>query len=192
VHAGAGRDRFAARSGTRTWQGSDVHWFGLVIVTIVVAAAQTSVGSLLTIHGVGPSFLLATAVWYGFRWPVWEAGIAGWSLGLAADLTSAGPIGAHSLSFAVAAMIASRSGSLLMTDRAVCQILVTGCVGWLAYSLIFVHGAWRDGWAAWSLGVSLERAAWVAAYTAVLSPYLFWLLARAVPLLSLQPHGRRR
>jgi rod shape-determining protein MreD len=169
-----------------------VHWFGLVIVTIVVAAAQTSISPLLTIKGVGPSFLLVAAVFYGFRWPVWEAGIAGWALGLAGDLTSAGPIGAHSLSFAAAAMIASRLGSVLTADRAVVQIVATGVLGWLSYSLIFLHGAWRGGWAAWSPGVSLERAAWVAGYTAVLSPYLFWLLARGVPLLSLQPHERRR
>ncbi len=168
-----------------------MRWVGLIIVTVVVAAAQTSIGPLLTIKGVGPSFLLVAAVYYGFRWPVSEAGIAGWSLGLAADLTSAGSIGAHSLSFAVAAMIASRLRAILMTDHAVAQILVTGLLGWLAYSLIFVHAGWRDGWTAWSLGASLERAAWVAAYTAVLSPYLFWLLERGVPLLSLQPHGRR-
>jgi len=164
----------------------------LIIVTIVVAAAQTSIGPLLTIKGVGPSFLMVAAVYYGFRWPPAEAGIAGWSLGLAADLTSAGPIGAHSLSFAVAGMIASRLRGILMTEHPVSQILVTGILSWMAYSLIFVHGAWRDAWAVWSLAGSLERAGWVAAYTAVLSPYLFWLLERGVPLLSLQPHRPRR
>ncbi len=169
-----------------------MHWFGLVIVTIVVAAAQTSVGSLLTINMVAPSFLLVTAVYYGFRWSATEAGIAGWALGLAADLTGASPIGAHSLCFALAAVIASRLRSVVMTDHPLAQMLVTGLLGWLAYSVIFTHAAWRDGWTTWSFGLSLKRAGWVALYTALLAPYLFWLLERAVPLLGLQPHSRRR
>lgn len=169
-----------------------MHWFGLVIVTIVVAAVQTSVGHLMAIKDAYPSFLLVTAVYYGFRWPAAEAGIAGWALGLAADLTSLGPIGAHSLSFALVAMVASRLRNIVMTDHPLAQILVTGLLGWLAYSLIFAHGAWRDSWSVWSFGLSLKRAGWVALYTAVLAPYLFWLLERAVPLLSLQPHTRRR
>jgi rod shape-determining protein MreD len=169
-----------------------VHWFGLVIVTIVVAAVQTSVGSLMAIKGVPPSFLLVTAIYYGFRWPVGEAGIAGWSLGMAADLTGATPIGAQSLSFALVAMAASQLRNVLVTNHPLAQILATGVLGWLAYSLVYVHSAWTGGWASWSFALSLKRAAWVAMYSAVLAPYLFWLLDRAVPLLGLQPNGRRR
>lgn len=169
-----------------------MHWFGLVIVTIVVAAAQTSIGSLMAIKGVPPSFLLVTAVYYGFRWPASEAGIAGWALGLAADLTGATPIGAQSLSFALVAMIASQLRNILMTDHPLAQVLVTGLLGWLAYSLVYVHSAWWGGWPGWSFALCLKRAGWVALYSAVLAPYLFWLLERAVPLLGLQPHSRRR
>ena len=64
--------------------------------------------------------------------------------------------------------------------------------GWLVYSVVYVHGAWQGGWKVWSFGASLERAGWVALYTAVLAPYLFWLLERSVPLLGLQPHTPRR
>ncbi len=169
-----------------------MHWFGLVIVTIVVAAAQTSIGSLMAIKGVPPSFLLVAAVYYGFRWPASEAGIAGWALGLAADLTSIGPIGAHSLTFALAAMVASQLRNVLMTNHPVAQILVTGLLGWLAYGLIFMYGKWQGVWPAWSLGTCLRSAGAYALYSAVLAPYLFWLLERAVPLLGLQPHSRRR
>ncbi len=169
-----------------------MYWFGLVIVTIVVAAAQTTLGHLMAINHVPPSFLLIAAVYYGFRWPTSEAGIAGWALGLAADLTSDGPIGPHSLTFALVAMIASRLRNVLMTDHPLAQVLATGLLGWLAYSLTFAYLAWRGGWAAWPFGMSIRGAGWVALYTAVLAPYLFWLLERLVPILGLQPHARRR
>ncbi len=169
-----------------------MQWFGLVIVTIVVAAAQTTLGHLLAIKGVHPSFLLVAAVYYGFRWPVSEAGIAGWVLGLAADLTSGGLIGIQSLCFALAAMIASRLRGVLLIDHPVAQILTTGLLGWGAYSLTFVWLAWRGGWTAWPFGMSLRAAGWFALYTAVLAPYLFWLLERLVPILGLQPQARRR
>jgi rod shape-determining protein MreD len=171
---------------------ASVRWFGLVIVTIVVAAGQTTVGHLMAINKVTPSFLLIAAVYYGFRWPTAEAGIAGWALGLAADLTGITPIGSQSLTYALAAMSASRLRLVLMTNHPMAQILVTGILGWLAYSVVSVHGAWQGGWKVWSFGASLERAGWVALYTAVLAPYLFWLLERFVPLLGLQPHTRRR
>jgi rod shape-determining protein MreD len=169
-----------------------VHWLGLVIVTVVVAAAQTTIGSRMAIKGVAPSFLLVTAVYYGFRWPTAAAGIAGWTLGLAGDLTSLGQIGAQSLSLAVVAMAASRLRSVLMTDRPAAQILTTGVLGWMAYSLILAYGAWRLGSTGWSFGASLRTAGYYALYSAVLAPYLFWLLERAVPMLGLQPQARRR
>jgi hypothetical protein len=78
-----------------------------------------------------------------------------------------------------------------MTNHPVVQIVMTGVLGWLAYSVVYLHGAWQSGWS-WSFGASLQRAGWVALYTAVLAPYLFWLLERTVPLLGLQPHTRRR
>lgn len=172
---------------------ANVRWFGLVIVTIVVAAAQTTVAHLMSINKVEPSFLLVAAIYYGWRWPTAEAGIAGWTLGLAADLTGVTtPIGSQSLMFAVAAMAASRLRPVLMTNHPMAQILVTGMLGWLAYSVVYVHGAWQGGWQVWSFGAGLERAGWVALYTAVLAPYLFWLLERFVPLLGLQPQTRRR
>ncbi len=168
-----------------------MYWLGLIIVTVVVAALQTSVVSLLAIRGVEPSLLLAAAIFYGLRWPPVAAGIAGWAMGLAADLTSTGPVGAQSLTFALAAMAASRLRSVLMTDHPIAQMVVTGVLGWLVYTVVFTHSSWRDDWA-WPFGLSVTRAGYVALYTALLTPYLFWLLERAVPLLGLQPGKRRR
>jgi len=182
----------AAESAGRREIASNVHWLGLVIVTLLAAAVQTSLAGWMEVQGARPSFLFIVAMFYGMHQPMVQAGIAGWALGLAGDLTSQGPMGIQSLTLALAAMAASRLRGLIVVENPIVQLLVTGLLCWASYSVIIGCNAWRDGRAGWSLGRSVTAAAWTAGYTALLTPYLFWLLRRVSHLLALPPGRRRR
>ena len=170
-----------------------MHWVGLGIITVVLAAAQTSIGSWIAVQGAAPSFLFIAAVIYGFRWTRNEAGIAGWVLGMAADMTSANSIGPQALGFALSAVAANRLRSVLMVDNPIAQLATVGLLGWLTFAGMLVYEALlKTGWNGWSIGTCLRRAAWMAGYTAMLAPSLFWLMDRILPAFGLHLESKRR
>lgn len=170
-----------------------MHWVGLALIAVILAALQTSVGSWIRVQDTAPSFLFIAAIGYGFRWTRVEAGIAGWVLGMAADIASAVPLGPQSLTFALAALAAHRLRSVVMVDSPLAQLLTVGALGWATFTVVHSYGMLvAAGWQAWSLAASARWALGAAAYTALLTPYLFWILDRILPLLGLRAEGKRR
>jgi rod shape-determining protein MreD len=165
----------------------------LAIITVILAVAQTTVPSWMQFHGAVPSLLFIAAISYGFRWPMVEAGIAGWVLGMVADITSANPIGGQGLGFALSAIAANRLRSILTADNPIAQLLTVGILGWLTFSGVRIYERLVSlGLRGWSLGSCIQWGAWTAGYTALLTPYLFWILNRIPPLLGLRVEGKRR
>ena len=169
-----------------------MNWLTLGIVVILATAAQTSVAAWIQVHGACPWFLFIVAMFYGMHFPMVQAGLAGWVLGMAGDLTSQGPMGAQSLGLALAAMGASRLRDLVVVENPMVQIAAAAALCWVTYAAIITYDAWRSGWAGWTVGMSLTQAAWLAGYTALLTPYLFWLLKRASRPIGLPSPTRRR
>lgn len=170
-----------------------MHWVGLAIITIVLAAAQTSVSPWVAIHGAVPSLLFIAAIRYGFRWPMIEAGIAGWVLGMAADITSASPIGPQALGFTLSAIAANRLRTVVMADHPIAQILTVGLLSWGTFCGVRIYDNLVSlGLSGWSLTECVRWAGWMAGLTALLSPYLFWILDRILPLVGMRMEGKRR
>lgn len=170
-----------------------MQWITLGIITLVLAVAQTMVRSWMEIQGVVPSLLFIAAVGYGFRWPLVQAGIAGWVLGMVADITSSNPIGPQGLAFALSAMAAYRLRSVIMVENPIAQLLTVGALGWATFSGVRVYERLINlGLSGWSMGSCLRWGAQMAIYTALLTPYLFWILERILPVAGLRAEGKRR
>lgn len=170
-----------------------MHWIGLAIITIILAVAQTALRPWIQVNDAAPSLLFIAAVGYGFRWPMIEAGIAGWVLGTVADITSSNPVGPQGLGFALSAVAASRLRSVIVTDNPIAQLLTVGLLGWVTFSGVRIYERLVNmGLSGWSLSSCLRWACWMAGYTALLTPYLFWILNRILPLLGLRLESKRR
>lgn len=170
-----------------------MHWIGLGIITIVLAVVQATIRPWMEVHGAVPSLLFIAAISYGFRWPTIEAGIAGWVLGMVADITSANPVGPQGLGFALSAVAANRLRNVILVDNPFAQLLTVAALGWLTFSGVRIYERLVNvGLGGWSLSSCLRWAGWMAGYTALLTPYLFWILDRILPLLGLRVEGKRR
>ncbi len=170
-----------------------MRWIGLAIIALILAVAQIFVRSWMEVHAAVPSLLFIAAIRYGFGSPVVEAGIAGWVLGMVADITSANPIGPQAIGFALSAMAAQRMRSVVMVDNPIAQLLIVSLLGWLTFSGISIYEHLADlGLHGWSLAECLRWAGWTAGYTALLTPYLFWILDRMWPALGLRVESKRR
>jgi len=168
-----------------------LRWLPLGVVAAVCAVMQGTLGAWIEVQGARPSFLFMAVTFYGLHSPTVNAGIAGWVLGLAADLTSEAHFGVQSLTFALAGMAASRLRSLFVAENPIVQICITGLLCWASYTAIFLIDAWRSNWSAWGPGRLAVIAAWTALYTAVLTPYAHWLGGRISGWLGLE-HKRKR
>jgi rod shape-determining protein MreD len=127
-------------------------------------------------HSSQPDLLLALGLFLAFFFPPREVFVAGWFLGLASDLVSvAGRLGLKALLFCLVLYLVSHLRGNLPRQRALAQFAAA------LVTVFAVHGVWHLATAAlggaWPPVLrSAEISFLDALYTAVLAPYLFWIL----------------
>jgi rod shape-determining protein MreD len=144
-------------------------------------------------HPAQPDLLLTLGLFLAFFFPPREVFVAGWFLGLTSDLGgSVSRLGLKALLFCLVLYLVSHLRGNLPRKRAIVQfaaalatVFVIHWVWHLATAL--VGGVWPP-----VLG-SAEASLLDALYTAVLAPYLFWilLLLRSPLGLSASALGKR-
>jgi rod shape-determining protein MreD len=161
-----------------------LRWFLIAILSYLCLVVQTSVfnssGLVIPLdgHNARPDLLLVIGLFLSFFYKPRDVFVAGWCLGLASDLVSVnGRLGLLALEFAVLLAAVSAIRNSLPRTRKLMQ-----CAASLALVLI-VHTGWYAATRLLAGGAvqpvrSMEEGLLDAAYTAVLAPYLFWLLLR--------------
>jgi rod shape-determining protein MreD len=177
-----------------------MRWILFLVLGYVVLVAQTSLVQLVTFSTeaagtVQPDLLalLAALVALYARTGL-DAMLAGWALGLAADLTAGKAIGVMPVTYALAASAVWRFREVFFRERLSTRIVLT-----LLFCLI-AHGLWVTAqtllaWRAMAWGAygrAMLQAGLLSAYTGVLAAPGGWLLGKALPLVLAAPAGRAR
>jgi len=161
-----------------------MRWILVGILGYVSLAIQTAVfrpgGLAVPIHGhwTRPDLVLTVALFVALYFQRHEVFIVTWCLGLGADLVSvSGRLGVQALLYCalLTTLSAARSGlnrGWVLTQSALtfAAVLVVH-VGWYLATRYF-------GGADLAMLRSVEESALDAALTAILAPYVFWLLLR--------------
>lgn len=158
-----------------------MRWFLVTIIACVLVVLQKvfAPGGLAVMvggHPAQPDLLLTLGLFLAFYFPPREVFVAGWFLGLASDLVGiAGRLGLKALLFCLVLYLVSHLRGNLPRQRAIVQFAAA------LVTVFAVHGVWHLATAAlggaWPPVLrSAEISFLDALYTAVLAPYLFWML----------------
>ncbi len=161
-----------------------MRWLLLGILAYVMLVIQTTFfvpGALaVPVHGhwVRPDLVLVMGVFVALYFEPPRALVAGWCLGLGADLTAVGGrLGLYALLFPAVLVGLAYVRRVLNRGWVLTQSVVTFA------TVLVVHGAWYvlvrylAGAPAAPLR-SVEEAALDAAYAGILAPYVIWVLLR--------------
>jgi rod shape-determining protein MreD len=179
-----------------------VRWVPFLILVYMVLLVQTTVGRILTFQRtawgtVGPDLAAIVAVYLALHLrDGMDLAITAWTLGLAVDLTTAGPaVGPMALAYLAAGAVVLKLREAVFRERAAAQMLMAMVFCLLAHGLwVTVELLWlppvNRSWAQY--GWMLKQASVLAIYTAALMPLGHWVLGRAERFLIAPQSGRSR
>lgn len=163
-----------------------MRWTLVVIFAYLLAVLQTTLfaPNLLGLNAFGtsirPDLLLLLALFLALRVPPGTAFVTGWALGFVEDLgLGQGPLGVTAVVFALMMALLSMAQQVLAPARLVVQVVLA-----LAVTVtVRVPQQLILWWLTHSEGdflLALQRGLGDGLYTAILAPYLFWLLSRTL------------
>lgn len=153
-----------------------MRWLTFSVLAAGVWVGQTTLAPRLSIGGVQPDWVLVLVVFFGLYGPERDGCVAGWVLGLGADLMSVERLGMMSLAYCLTAVAVRSVRELVFLKRPATHFVVTLCAGlilWcgvLAYRVVVYPGS-VSGWsgaAAEGLAGALYSAGWAVGIHAVL------------------------
>jgi len=161
-----------------------MRWYVIAIFAYVFAALESSVFTpgLLAFKifraAAQPDLLLVTAVFVALAAERWEdVFIAGWCLGLVADLLAGTRLGVTATGVALAATGIYFLRSALAYEHPLVQavlVFIAVLVVRPVQQMILYHLSGSEN----GIGLALEQGAVDAAYTALVAPVVLWLLVK--------------
>ena len=157
-----------------------MRWITFAILLYCVTVIQTTVAPMLKLHGVWPDFLVIVAVYYALAAAPRDAMLACWVVGLAIDLTGAsylehGNVGIAALSLGLIAILLVKARELTFRDSIWTALFFTFTAELILSVLVGVHRLYVAK-APGRLGDVATVGVYLAAYTAVVAPYVHWIL----------------
>ena len=165
-------------------------WIGLAIVIVAATVLQTSLMNGIAVANVKPDLMLALVVVLSLRSRWQDMFVANWVLGVMKDLTSHTPVGTYGVLFLSAGLLAGAAvrqifGDHLLVHLACAFVAAAACECAVAVLMMVIHGL------PWC-GAMMRAAIGGAAYTALISPLLAWLMIRPARWLRLPVEARVR
>jgi len=162
-----------------------MRWWTFILFAVLTLTLQTSFAPRLAVLGVRPDWLLVIVVFFALHGRRRDAVLAGWSIGLCADLMSIERVGLLALSYTLVAWSVGLIRDYLFRHQALTQFVVTFvaalCVQivWMVYRRTLY--AFNE-----SLGSELSLSFVVAPiYAAIWAPVAHRALLSAAPMLGL-------
>ena len=182
-----------------------MRWVPILLLAYVLVVLQATLGDVLTWTGapvgaIGPDLVALAGVFLALHAPTLsDAMLAGWVLGLALDLSTAGSpggataVGPMALGYAFAAAVVFQMREAVFGDRKPTQMLLAllfcGVAHglWITLQSLLGWGevSWRDYGRLWA------QAGALAAYTALLMPLGYAAMRRLRRWFVSAPAGRR-
>lgn len=120
-----------------------VRWVSFGICLLFVLICQTTLASQVGIWDVRPDWLLVLVVFFSLYSTRVDAAIAGWVIGLAADMTSVERVGLSSMTYLVAALMVNSVRDMVFLRNAGTHFVVTLSAGLMVQLVISLYRAWR-------------------------------------------------
>ena len=162
-----------------------MRWWSFLLVSVCFLTLQAAIAPRLALGGVRPDWLLVVVVFLALHGVRRDAVVAGWILGLCADLMSVERFGLLALSYASAAWFVGSFRDSLFRHHAATQFVVTYLVSLLLQVLWLIYRR-----SLYSTGVSIVVDLAVVlllapAYTAIWAPPIHAVLLALAPHLGL-------
>ena len=170
-----------------------MHWLSFLIIAYLCTVIQSTLLYKLELFNVHarPDLLLLAALFFILWWNRGEALIAAWILGFCRDLISAVPLGVSALAFALVAMAVMAARRVIFRDNPLVQVALAFFFAFLVEWLVVQHGN-HSGWLGGKDFPQQTRLVFYdAVYSALLAPYLLWLLLRVTWLHKSHPMRAR-
>jgi len=169
-----------------------MRWIGFLILLALAAVLQSTVVSWIRIQRIGPDLVFLLALFYLLYAEPLDALIVAWLAGLTLDLFSQVRLGTFAFSFGLVGLVLVRLRQLVFRDHPVTQLFLAlvGCE--LTQAVARSVTAVLEPRLAWGPTDVLLGALYTALYTAVLAPYVLWLLLRFRGVLGVRPPSRLR
>ena len=159
-----------------------MRWYLFAVIAFVTVILQTTFfteGSLdinISQQSVLPDILLILGMFVALSCRPFEAAISGWFLGFAMDIySSAGRLGLAAIIFAVCLSGLAHIRGEIVKTRIVTQFIVALAVTF-AVHLIRYMALYGMGESVMGFWMAVRISFFDGVYTAVLAPYIFWLL----------------
>jgi rod shape-determining protein MreD len=161
-----------------------VRWLLVAILGYACLVLQTAAfrpGALaVPINGywTRPDLALVVGLFLALYLEPYEVFVVGWCLGLASDVVSvSGPLGLQALVMSLLLLAVSHARGAVNRTRILTQFLLALALVAAAHLVWYLATRYLQGIPLAFLQ-SVEQAVLDAAYSAVLAPYLFWILER--------------
>lgn len=167
-----------------------MRWFPFILLAIAGIVCQTTLVAAIRAHGVGPNVMFILAVYYALWGPWPDAALAAMALGFMTDLYTGSPgrIGLHAFCYGGVAWCIIQVRQVLVRTHPLAQVLIVLAFGGAVELAVALYHYWIASQS--GLAKALGLAVLSAAYTAVLTPVLLWLLCRLGRLTGLTTDPR--
>lgn len=175
-----------------------MRWIYFLLITYAAVLIQTTVGQILwlptPVGWIAPVLLAAVAVFMAmFVRSRVDALLAGWTLGMATDLTLSGPgMGLLGLLFLVGAWAVFGLREAFFCDRPATQVIMALLFCLFVFETWAVYQVLLGDLPGGQFGRLALQAAGLSVYTAALTPLICAGLRRMQRVLFSFPAGRRR
>ncbi len=169
-----------------------MRWIAFLILAGVTIVLQTTIVYRLELSQGAPDLMFIVAMLYALHAPSPDAMIAAWVLGFITDLFWPGRVGVHAFSYGLLALVVVQFRDSMFRDHPLTSLFVTLVCAWIAHLLAGVHYMIFHPQAERTMVAVLLHATVTAMFTAILAPYVHWLLIRMRALLGLLPPHRLR
>lgn len=164
-------------------------WPAFVILALIALVLQTTVAPRLALRGVMPDLVFILIVHYAMWGPWPEVGIAAWIAGLAVSTQTQDAPGVHSLAYGAAAWAIVRVRQAVFRDHVATQMVLTFVTAAGVALVLQLHRQWSSSMAlGW--GEVASATVLTAIYSALVAPYVHWLLNRLGRVTNLRPAKR--
>jgi rod shape-determining protein MreD len=161
-------------------------WVPFAILALAAVILHTTVAPRLAFAGVRPDWILIAVVFFAIHARNVDVVIAGWVLGLLADMQTVERFGLLSLTYAAAAAITYGTREHVFRFHPLAHFAVTLAVGAFVQAVLLGYDVFAGGAADVIWTQRLVSGGLVAAYTALWAPPMYAALFRLAPWLGLE------
>jgi rod shape-determining protein MreD len=166
-----------------------MRWLPFLILAYVVLGLQAGIGPFVRVQGATLDLALIAAVFVAANAPREPALLGAFFIGLSKDVLSMEPLGLYALSYGLVGLIVVSARQVAYGDHPLTHFVLTLGGGLLTAIILYIHGRLRpiapapapDGQPLPAVAVSLGLLLLTVLYTAVVAPFVLWLLSRFKP-----------